>query len=224
MTTTIRNHRISAAAALTALALLVASCGGDDATTETTPTTAIGSTSTAAPATSTTDATTTTAVTTTISDSTTTTATPTTAATTTTTDVNTLAEGSGCTPASDELDDGIWFGYVDSATETELGFDLACWFSGDAAARAAAEDGEESPPPNDYYVRNQSEQLRILTVHTDAEVSWLPNPGDPSTQTTVSYGEWLTGRSARDEELFAPGVWVTITDGEASFIEEQYVP
>jgi len=221
MTTILRNHRFSVAALLLALALIAGGCGGDDATTETTPTTAAPSTTTT-PVTSTTE-TTTTAPTTTSTTATTTTATTTTAATTTTTDVNTLAEGSGCTPGTDQLDDGIWFGYVDVAGVSDFEFDLACWFSGDAAVRASAEDGEESPPPNDYYVRNENPALRTITTNETTEVSWLPDNGDPSTQTTISYQEWLNGRESRDT-AFAPGVWVTIRGGQATFIEEQYVP
>ena len=45
-------------------------------------------------------------------------------------------------------------------------FDLVQWFSGDAATKAAAEDGEESPPPNDYYIRNVNPRLRTLPVAT----------------------------------------------------------
>jgi hypothetical protein len=116
----------------------------------------------------------------------------------------------------------VWFGYVDSADSTSLDFDLACWFSGDGAILAAAEDGEESPPPNDYYIRNVNPQLRTIPVAATADVSWLPNSGDPSTQTTVPYADWLAGRAARTD--YQPGIWVTIAGGEATFIEEQYVP
>ena len=54
-------------------------------------------------------------------------------------------------------------------------------------------------------------------------MSWLPNPGDPSTQTRVTYADWLTARESRDAAL-APGVWVTIEAGAVTVIEEQYVP
>ena len=50
-------------------------------------------------------------------------------------------------------------------------FDLVQWFQGDAAARAAAEDGEESPPPNDYYIRNVNPRLRTLPVAADARLT-----------------------------------------------------
>jgi hypothetical protein len=161
---------------------------------------------------------TTTAPTTTTSSTTTTSA-----ATTTTIDTNSLAEGSGCTPGGAGLGDGVWFGFVDSANATAIEFDLACWFTGDAAALAAAEDGEESPPPNDYYIRNVNPQLRTISVATGTDVFWLPDIGDPSTQTTVPYADWLTGRTARGSG-YQPGVWLTIAGGEIVHIEEQYVP
>jgi hypothetical protein len=133
-----------------------------------------------------------------------------------------LAEGSGCTPGTnDSLPDGEWFGYVSGAAASALDFDLACWFTGDAAALAATEDGEESPPPNDYYVRNVSPALRTLDVESDVAVSWLPNPGDPSTETTITYADWLTDRTTRD---FQPGVWLTIGGDDITQIREQYVP
>ena len=135
---------------------------------------------------------------------------------------NSLAAGSGCTPATDDsLVDGEWFGYVDQATTGGIDFDLACWFNGQAAALAAAEDGKESPPPNDYYVRNGNPGLRFLAVAEGAAVTWLPNPGDPSTEETVPYSDWLAERASRD---FQPGVWLTVDDGVIVLIREQYVP
>jgi hypothetical protein len=212
-----RHRHLSLVIGVVALALLAAACGGDEAsTTETTTTTEPPSTTTtAAGETSTTAA----------PETTTTTAAPTTttAATTTTVDVNTLAVGSGCTPDSTQLGDGVWFGYIDTADTTSIEFDLACWFTGDGAVQAAAQDGAESPPPNDYYVRNENPQLRTVPVASGAEVSWLPNTGDPSTQTTVPYPDWLTSRATRGSD-YQPGVWVTIEGGSATFIEEQYVP
>ena len=54
--------------------------------------------------------------------------------------------GSGCTPrAGDSLPDGRWFGFVDDAQADQVSFDLACWFTGTAAA-AAAERGRRGEP------------------------------------------------------------------------------
>lgn len=193
-------------ALLAAFVIPLAACGEADTTSPTTNPTS--TTTTTSPAT-----------TTTAPATTSTTAAPT---TTTLPDTNSLAEGSGCTPGTtDSLPDGEWFGYVDEAGAEELDFDLACWFTGDAAARAAAEDGEESPPPNDYYVRNANPGLRTLSVADNTEVTWLPNPGDPTTEETVSYSDWLEGRQARG---YQPGVWLEIEDGAIVDIREQYVP
>ena len=82
--------------------------------------------------------------------------------------------GSGCTPGDTvSLPEGEWYGVVVSASLSGIEFDLACWFTGEAAVTAAAEDGAE-PPPNDYYVRNDNPQIRSLPVSSETEVVWYP--------------------------------------------------
>ncbi len=206
-----RQPRLPRAIGLTVLLLVAVSCGGDDnaATTTmpadtTSPPTTVPAATTAAPTAPPDTRTTTSAG----------------ATTTTPTDTDALAEGSGCTPGTDDLPDGVWYGFVDSTAADSLEFDLACWFTGDAAATAAAEDGEESPPPNDYYVRNANDLLRTVDVAAGAEASWLPNPGSPAEE-TIGYADWVTARADRP---FQPGVWLTVEDGGVVLIEEQYVP
>lgn len=158
--------------------------------------------------------------TTTTSEDTTTTSTPPT--TGSPTDTNDLASGSGCKPGTQEgLPDGEWYGYIRDVNSTEIDFDLACWFSGDAAVAAASEDGAESPPPNDYYVRNENETVRSLAVAGSAEVEYLTNLGDPNTQTRVGYEDWYVEWELGD---FVPGYWLTIEDGQVTEIVQQYVP
>jgi hypothetical protein len=89
-----------------------------------------------------------------------------------------------------------------AATESEIAFDIACWFDGDAAT----EDDEESPPPNDYYIRNDDNMLATGTVTPTATVSWLPGIGDPG---------------SRPEQL---GVWLTVRNEKVVDIVEQFVP
>ena len=50
-------------------------------------------------------------------------------------------------------------------------FDLIQFYQGDAATREAAKDHQESPPPNDVYVRNVNPRLRTLPVRSDAAVT-----------------------------------------------------
>lgn len=219
-------------ALLLATTVLLAACGDDDdgasptVDPSTTTTTADGAAST----------TTTTATTTSRAPSTSTTAAPTTAPSGPKTvptsapgapalpsgqPVGRADSGSGCAPGPGALPDGDWYGLVSSATATGLQFDLACWFTGEAATRAAAEDGAESPPPNDYYVRNDNPLLRPLTLASpDIPVRWTASSGDPSTERETPYPQWLSGRSGG----FPFGVWVEVRSGQVQRITEQWVP
>jgi hypothetical protein len=130
--------------------------------------------------------------------------------------------GSGCTPGDTvTLPEGEWFGLVVSTSESGIEFDLACWFTGEPAVEAAAEDGAESPPPNDYYVRNDNPQIRSLPVSPDTEVTWYPNGGDPASEVVVPFPDWVEGVTARGPYL---GVWLDVIDGEVVRIREQWVP
>jgi len=144
------------------------------------------------------------------------------AAPSTTSPVDEGAEGSGCTPGEGDLADGEWYGEAASVSANEIEFDLACWFTGDAAIRAAAEDGEESPPPNDYYVRNVNTTLRTILVGDEVMVVWYPEIGDPASETTISYQEWLDALDDRGGLMLA--VWIEIEEGVISSIREQWVP
>jgi hypothetical protein len=109
---------------------------------------------------------------------------------------------------------------VTSRSDDSLEFDLACWFTGEGAILASAEDGEESPPPNDYYVRNANPETREVSVTGEVEVVFYPD-GDPTNETTVSYDEWVDLVAQRGYEL---GVWLDVEDGVIAGIREQWVP
>jgi len=189
------------------LALLAACGDGADSTLGTTTSTTLAVTTSTEPTTSSQPSTTvTTAVT-----STTETSAP---------DSDDLAEGSGCTPGDGPLPDGQWFGFVSSMSDESLEFDLACWFTGDAAIRASAEDGEESPPPNDYYVRNSNPETREVAVGEVVDVTFFPD-GDPNNGSDIDYDDWAGMVAVRGYEL---GAWLDIEDGSITLIQEQWVP
>lgn len=198
MRTTRHRRRITGVALALALAVIAGACGDDD-TNAVPTTTAPDVTTTSTP------------------DTTDTSAPP----TSTPDEARApVAEGSGCAPGAGELPDGRWYGLAESAEPGTISFDLACWYSGDDAAIAAAEDGKESPPPNDYYVRNDNTERRDVPVAEDVRVRWYPS-GDPNSAETVSYDEWLDGRSSRDHQL---AVWLEVRDSTVTSIEEQWVP
>jgi hypothetical protein len=190
-------------AALLAATLLLVSCSGE--TVEETTTTQLAATTTTTEATTTTTAPTTT----------------TTSPPAPTTTVDPLApEGSGCTPGTAVLPDGEWYGGVRAFDDQGISFDLACLFTGNAAIEAAAEDGEESPPPNDYYVRNESDEVRVLAVAPDTPVTWYTS-GDPNSDVTGTYAEWTEFLATQESYL---GIWVTVESGAVVEIAEWWVP
>ena len=141
------------------------------------------------------------------------------ASTASSTSANDLADGSGCTPGTDHLPDGIWYGTVVEAGPDQLDFDLACWFVGDAATAAAAEDGE--PPPNDFYIRNTSARIRQLRIAEDTPVTWYgTGAGDPLNPETIRYTEW---RRFEQDRACCLGVWITVSGGAITTLAEQWV-
>lgn len=128
--------------------------------------------------------------------------------------------GSGCTPSSEtSLPDGEWFGFAASTTDTAMAFDLACWFTGDAADAAAEEDGAE-PPLGDFYVRNNNELTRELPVADDVAVTFYRS-GDPQ---SGEQGDFATWRDVVAERGPMFGIWIETADGEVTSIEEQWTP
>lgn len=130
------------------------------------------------------------------------------------------AGGSGCQPGGEALPDGLWFGFPVEVQSDSLGFDLACWFTGEAAVQAAAQDRAE-PPPNDYYIRNDNPTVRQLDVAPTTGVDWYPDFGDPSSEARAGYGDWVDAYASRG---YMPGVWITVDGGRVVDVVEQWTP
>jgi hypothetical protein len=103
-------------------------------------------------------------------------------------------------------------------------FDLIQLYWGDDATREAAKDHQESPPPNDYYIRNVNPRLRTMPVRTDA----------PITCNTLTAG--YTGSATKNVRLPLDRLaivlphdggglfWITVRHDHVVKIAEQYVP
>jgi hypothetical protein len=102
-------------------------------------------------------------------------------------------------------------------------FDLVSFFTGEAAAEAAKEDGQESPPPNDYYIRNTNSRLRTLPVRQGAPVTVnvlaSSQTGNSTRNVTVSLD-----RLARYQNLDRALFWITVRDGQVTRLAEQFLP
>ncbi len=132
------------------------------------------------------------------------------------------AAGSGCAPGTEDLPDGVWYGYVTEIRPDSVVFDLACFFFGDVAWEKAAETGEEAP--NDVWIVNENPRLRTLEVAGDAVV-WSITADPTLGRQGVAFGDWPTSPNT-----YIPcpgefcGVWLYVNGGRVTEIGEQYLP
>lgn len=77
--------------------------------------------------------------------------------------------GSGCRVGPGALPDGWWYGTIDPPVSSTITFDLTCYYLGDAAEEEAAKRNDEVN--NDYYVVNDSAEVRSVPVASDATAS-----------------------------------------------------
>jgi hypothetical protein len=110
------------------------------------------------------------------------------------------------------------------ADRRRITFDLIQLYLGQDAAREAAKDHQESPPPNDVYLRNVNPRLRTLPVRSDATI----------TCNTLTAG--YTGSATKDVQVpldrlaivlprgGAGPFWITVRHDQVVKIAEQYLP
>lgn len=141
-------------------------------------------------------------------------------------------------PGTDEdiadLDDGVYLGFLDPerTKTTEVTFDLAFWFSGLDADRAASHDGSnEIPVPNDFYIRNLSDRFFSYPVSADIEATsvWYDYESDPDLENVpLAFPDLVAALTAPDDDvrsnLRRSPWWIVIEQGQITRIDEQYTP
>lgn len=141
------------------------------------------------------------------------------------------ANGSGCAPDSTTVvPDGIWFGFVLAKTDTDITFDMACWFWGEVADEKAAEDGvieDGGTVENGYYIRNQNPLTYAAPIGPDATMYFLSAAlSDSGSFETfpIAMSDW----PGPDQEWPCPGefcgVWIYVNGGVITDAYEQYRP
>jgi hypothetical protein len=103
-------------------------------------------------------------------------------------------------------------------------FDLIQFFTGDAATKAAAEDGEESPPPNDYYIRNVNPRLRTLPVAADAPITVNVLAAQSTGSATKDVSVTLAKLASYFPNSGTPPFWIMVEQGQVTRIAQQYLP
>lgn len=126
------------------------------------------------------------------------------------------------------------FCYVRAVDITPVSYfltvDYALFLTGQEAADAAAAHGDESPPPNDYYIVNDNPKLRQFEVdsnrlkkvklYTYAEGVDTDGYEIDFTQWAQMYrGTLMNGQFVKDLPY-----WITIENGKIVALEEQYLP
>jgi len=133
------------------------------------------------------------------------------------------AQGSGCTPGSG-LPDGIWFGYANSWTTSDIDFDMACWWTGAEAEAQAAADGVEA---YDYYITNDNTTVRVVSVASDAFglKADVYNLSDTATWMEYTIAQIIADPFGAAPVESAPyRVWIAVNGGEVTSLAVQYVP
>jgi hypothetical protein len=103
-------------------------------------------------------------------------------------------------------------------------FDLIQFFTGEAATKAAAEDGEESPPPNDYYIRNVNSRLRTLTVRPDAPITVNVLAAQSTGSSTKDVSVTLDELAGYFPNSGTAPFWISVEQGQVTKIAQQFLP
>jgi hypothetical protein len=133
-------------------------------------------------------------------------------------------------PQAPELPDGrhfVFIGELPGDPPDRMTFDLAEFLTGDAAADAAAEHGDESPPPNDYYIVNDNPRLRTLPIASDAQLLIIDWSDCCDTFIDGDIGllrDALVSGDPTGAYRPASPFWITVESGSIATIEEQYLP
>ena len=133
------------------------------------------------------------------------------------------------TPTTSEpaaLADGrhpVYLKTVDPGQQT-ITFDLIQFFTGEAATKAAAEDGEESPPPNDYYIRNVNSRLRTLPVRSDAPITVNVLAAQSTGSSTKDVSVTLDELASYFPNSGTAPFWITVEQGQVTKIAQQFLP
>jgi hypothetical protein len=131
-----------------------------------------------------------------------------------------------------DLGDGRFPAYLTKIDGARAGVtvDVIQWLSGDAADKAAIEDGvieAGDSVPNDYYVRNVNPKLRTLPVAAKAPITvnvLAAMAGESDDSSADVKRTWAQFTAYADDDLGNLVFWLTVKAGVVTKLEEQYQP
>ena len=117
----------------------------------------------------------------------------------------------------------VYLKTVDPGQQT-ITFDLIQFFAGEAATKAAAEDGQESPPPNDYYIRNVNPRLRTLPVRSGAPITVNVLAAGSTGNATKDVSVTLAELASYFPNSGTAPFWITVDQGQVTKVAQQFLP
>jgi hypothetical protein len=117
----------------------------------------------------------------------------------------------------------VYLKTVDPGQQT-ITFDLIQFFAGEAATKAAAEDGQESPPPNDYYIRNVNPRLRTLPVRSGAPITVNVLAAGSTGNATKDVSVTLAKLAGYFPNSGTAPFWITVDQGQVTKVAQQFLP
>jgi hypothetical protein len=114
-----------------------------------------------------------------------------------------------------------------SGSAVRLEVDYIQFLTGDEAVDAATAHGDESPPPNDYYILNDNPTLREFPVQNGISVVTVVNDdgtSDPAGH-TLTLDQWVDRITGPNASAFRSSFyWITVSEATITTIEQQYLP
>lgn len=145
------------------------------------------------------------------------------------------ATSSPTAAASPVIENGRNFAFVKSidtsAEPPTIRYDLAYFLTGDEATRAAKEHGDEVPPPNDYYIVNDSPRLRTVPLSPTVDLvflDWSQCCDETFHASLDAFAQALEqGETTFEGHLYKGRLspyWLVAKDGQVVRIEEKFLP
>jgi hypothetical protein len=140
------------------------------------------------------------------------------------------------TPSASNVPDGknaAFLTRVDTSAKT-VTFDVVQFLSDDAATEAYNRDhpGETEGPPEGYYIVNDNPQLRTVPVSPQVQVKVVDFDAPDAATKTIKFADLPRFFANNSQYKPNPGekrlatnpFWVTVSHGQITVIEEQYLP
>ena len=130
-----------------------------------------------------------------------------------------------------ETEDGRYIGKITDIYNIMqarwIEIDFIQFLTGDDAAAEAAARGDESPPPNDYYIVNDNPRLRDFNVREGLQVKmWTWDiETDGVMEQDIPFDVWWDEIEIHGQARYlSVPYWVIVDNGTVIEIEEQYLP